>query len=500
MKIKDEFGKFRKDMLYPTYESLVYECKDYDKISRNKMIDEIVKEYKNPNYLYFICTKKELDFLKKFNNKKLNINDIEKYSWEINELNKKCIFSMIDYKVFDEQLENVKEALELHDKRSNKWEDDIAILIISMVKINANLSVNVLKSMVISLTKMSENDLENFLGNPLIHFYCRFEDIWHDELSAYEEMIIYRNYLDIFIDICEARKVYGMAGSIELNSDDIFDTFYYGFTVKKPSVKKMYDEINKNVAHELYFKIIDEARVLNNRNYLDVIFQDEELLEIINKALDDMPCAVMNGFTPKQYNKEIEKELILNKKFTAIPQNNAHLPKKAADEYYKLYFALLEYVNDKYKVSKKLKKIYQQLFLDESELYLIDDYLWEHKEIIDDFISENKYNFNEKELEQVKLFKTAVTSKNFVIIGFDREYTKFLSDDGKIYMVKGIRCDIDKIVDSEELPVIAGTTLLMFKDKIVYNGLLVRYGISFGNDLKVSIIEEMNKAITYYHL
>lgn len=44
-------------------------------------------------------------------------------------------------------------------------------------------------------------------------------------------------------------------------------------------------------------------------------------------------------------------------------QTNACLSKKDAYTYYKLYFALLEYTNDLYKISDKVKKIYKQKYL-----------------------------------------------------------------------------------------------------------------------------------------
>lgn len=114
MKLKDEFKSLPKDIVYDIYLSLVYSPKDYDKITKVKMLDEIIRQYDNNSYLYDICTEKELKFLKYIKNKKVNADDIQKYDWEINELNKKCIFSNITYDVYEEQINNVKSSLEYY--------------------------------------------------------------------------------------------------------------------------------------------------------------------------------------------------------------------------------------------------------------------------------------------------------------------------------------------------------------------------------------------------
>ena len=56
----------------------------------------------------------------------------------------------------------------------------------------------------------------------------------------------------------------------------------------------------------------------------------------------------------------------------------------------------------------------------------------------DEFIKENPYNFNEEEINVTKDFKKHVKSNFLMIVGFDKDYTKILAEDGKHYMVKGL--------------------------------------------------------------
>ena len=499
MKLKDEYLKLPKEMLYETYLKIVYKTKDYDNITRNKMLEEIIKEYNQENYLYHICTRKELDFLKYISKNKLSVDDIKKYEWEIKILNEKCIFSRVTLEVFEEQKQNVQDALKTYEQNNKKGIEDIIIFMISKVKTNAIMLTKALTSMIESMYNIDEKGINSIMGSPLFHFYCEFNYEFFAFSKQEEEFVSYRDYYNILDELKESRKIYGIAGSIPFDIRDDFDTFYYGFPIRKEKIKKMYNEINKRVDKEFLFQIIDEARVLNNRMGLDT-FMDNRLLEVVNEALDECPCAAMNGFTPNEYNNQLYEELDLDKEFSCIPQNNAHLCKNAADHYYKLYFALLDYINKKYKIHPEIKKIYKQEGIDVNKIYDIDKYLWKHKEIISDFIKDNDYKFTEEELSEINKFKNAITSNYFVIVGFDREYTKILSDDGKLYMVKGIRTDFDKMMNPKELPKIISTTLLMFKGVIVFKSFFGNVDIVFGNDVKKDIVDKMKSAIVHYHL
>lgn len=505
MKLKEEFVKLSKDTVYDMYLSIVYNTKDYDNISRSKMLDDILLEYNQGNYLYYICTRRELDFLKFIKDKEITEEIMIKYGWEIRELNRKCIFSRVDFKVFDEQADNVKDALDYYEFHKDRT-DDLFILMISLVRINGEMLTDVLINLVSSISKNVFNtgvdDLKKLLGHPLVHFYLEFNSDYSDDLGEVET-VLYRDYYALLDEMREKRREFGMVGGREVYYKDNFDMFYYGCNISNKKVKKMYDEVSKLINSEIVFKFIDEARVLNNRYMIDIMVKDEKLKNIINDALDCMPCAVMNGFTPNERMTELEEESLLDYKFSVIPQNNAHLCKNAADLFYKLYFGLLDYVNKKEHINLKLEKIYKQEGLDVRELYQIDNYLWEHKEeIIDEFVKVNPKEFNDEELEMIKGFKSAVTSNNFVVVGFDNDYTKILDlETNKLYMVKGIRSNIDEILDDyNNLPKVVATTLLMFDGKIVFNSFLSSYQISFGNDFKKLIVKGLDKAMKCYHL
>ncbi len=502
MLLKTEFLEFSKEKAYATYLRIVYINKDYDDISKNKMYNEIIKMYKEEKFLFNICTTKELIFLKMINNKEITEKDKGNYAWEINELNKKCIFSQDAFLIFEEQKEIVNDALkefESYDIMNKIIEENIIMFSIANIRICGELSTIALSSIIENGLKLDKEIMELILSHPLFHFYCEVGEVYEGDMVNVIEMINYRDYYDFLDDLFLARKEFGMSGTVEFSSKEILDYFYYGFPIENKKVEKMFKEILKREDSQNIFDLIEYVRVLNTRYMLNEEIEDKTLLNIINEALDETKCAAMNGFTPNQYKLEKIKDYELSKHFVSVPQNNAHLCKNAANLFYKIYFALLEYTNNHYQITEKIKKIYLQENIDVDLLLPINDYLWNHKEILDKFIEENVYDFDLEELEIVNGFKSAIT-EIFTIIGFEREHTLFLSDNGKIFMVKGIRTDFDELISSTDLPQMVETTLLMFKNNIVYNGFISTTDIKLGNEYKELVLKDFKDAMKYYHL
>lgn len=64
------------------------------------------------------------------------------------------------------------------------------------------------------------------------------------------------------------------------------------------------------------------------------------------------------------------------------------LSEKDGQLFYKLWMPLLDYVNKKYKVNRKLKNIAGAKILDPQEVKEIADVLWNNVELIDEYLAE----------------------------------------------------------------------------------------------------------------
>ncbi len=503
MKLKEFFKEHDKDFLYDKYVRIVFGCKEYDDITINTMSNEVIKEYHNDYFLFDICTEKELNILKKIRDGKLTKKDKDKFFWELYQLQDKLIIDK-NNNVFEELEDAVEDALKIEIGIQEKNIKDLDVFVVGYVKTNASSFVMVIKSILSDLYKIPDNAIEECLySSSFVHYYCGVRDRWMKSFNEYKEELFYRDYEGLLQDIDQGRKEYGIAGSLPFSSELFSDMFYYGMPLNNSITKKLYDEILKSKHRDFLFDVIEMRRLFNKDDYFINLSGavDNKMRSLIEDGVKEIPCAVMNSFTPNQYYKEKEVEVSIDIKFTHVPQNDAHLPKRGAEQFYKLYFALLEYTNTKYKVNQNIDKIYKQKSINAEELVSINDYLFDNKHIIDEFINDNPYKFNKEELDIICEFKTAVKSNKFVIVGYERNYTKVLSlDEGKIYMIKGVIGNLDKILKDSELPIFITTTLLMFKGNIIYNSFLSNSSIKFGNDVKRVIVEDIEKGMEYYHL
>lgn len=275
------------------------------------------------------------------------------------------------------------------------------------------------------------------------------------------------------------------------------DFYYYGLNYSNSKVKKMYDEVKKDKFSSYILNDIDRCRLLGITSAMSCFGQ--KYAKLIEDALLEIPSAAMNGLSPNKREELLIEEETLEDEFISVPQNNAHVHRDIAKKFYYYYFALLEYTNNKYKINDKINKIFKQENIDPHQISSIEEYLWNHKEIIDDFIHENPYKFDENDFYYVEQFKTGLTNDNYYFLGTDREYAKFLSKDKKIYMVKGLNSNLDEVLDTSNVPYMVSTHLLMFENNIIYTGLIGSYEFKFPSDIKKMILKEIKSAIKYYH-
>lgn len=484
-----------KELVFSYYIRIVDDIKPYEKLTVKKIIEEVLKQYSYENFLYYLCTSKELKFLKKILNNEIEEDDYLKYSFEIKTLNNKFIFDADDFCIFKEQLDNVKKAVSLFEKKGAFSDHYIAA--VGVLRLLGVLSLDVFKKLNYSgddtLSKKEiDESFKAYISNPLFRYYSF---IYENEDK--EMYICYEPYYDFIDELIENRKNYENIEAIQVSNDILEELFYYGFPIHIKKVKKMYDFINEYIPYLMEY--VDEARVLGDYSVVERFLSDDKAKDIIIDGLNLSPSCLLYGLSPKEYNEGISKRKTLNSKMSNDLQDNAHLSKEDADEFFDVYFALLEYTNNKHNIND-LKKIYKKLHLDQAKVLEISDYLFDHANIIDNFIKENPYDFDDEMLSVTKDFKKYVKSNFLMIVGFDKDYTKILAEDGKLYMVKGLRSNIDEVVSRDLIPTLISTTLIMFKGTIVYCGLLKSADMKYDNMIIEAILQEANKAITYYHL
>ena len=115
-------------------------------------------------------------------------------------------------------------------------------------------------------------------------------------------------------------------------------------------------------------------------------------------------------------------------------------------------------------------------------------------DLIDAFVSENPARLSADELAIVRSWRNLVAGKFYVFREL-KKYTIFLSTDEPpiAYGVFALSDPFETLI-GPYLPVLVETVLLPFKDKIVYDGLMTTYRISFGSGIRRSLNEGFKEA------
>ena len=164
--------------------------------------------------------------------------------------------------------------------------------------------------------------------------------------------------------------------------------------------------------------------------------------------------------------------------------------------FYRLFSALLGYVN------RRLVVIAEQ-FSDSSEYTLLPpqtrgkvrDALYEHRELIDQFVADNSAGLSYEELDIIARWKNALVGRYYVFRHL-KKYTIFLSASDKppkAYGVVGLADPIEHIV-GPHLPILCNAVLLPFLGQIIYDGLIAPYSITFGGGVRRSLNQDYNRA------
>lgn len=515
MKLLDEIKNCNKEFVFDNYTRIVEDYKDYEKITKVKMAQEICKVYEDYNNIIDICTTRELKYLKMYFNNNTSYKS-EKYSWERQTLASKFIIHSIyrgEIDIYEEIYDNVKEAVLNANLNTSKEKDEINEFLVSYCKVQGScLLFSLVQISGILLDIEPEKLFDHIYNNRVFKYYVSLMGKYDESFGKEMPVLYFNDYYFLLDDLDEERKKQGRAYTPNFNLEDYKCLFYNDFNINNKTIKKFYEKLKE--LPFFWFSAVDivkESALLNKgRESLKEAINSVPALKscdltdffnLMDKAMDEMASGALNGLTPNELKKikleEKKQEEEMKRNF--VRQKDAHLNGKDADLFYKLFFGILDFTNQKYKIKKKFK-IYKQEHLNPADLVDIVDKLFDDSKerIIDEFCTTNPYKFNEEELTIVRGFKNGIRGE-FILARYEEEYTAIMSTD-KTYMIKGLNSNIDEVIDYDDLPEMVRTTLLPFKGYIVYDGMLNSFGISLGLNFKKMVNKEYARLMKYYHL
>jgi len=163
--------------------------------------------------------------------------------------------------------------------------------------------------------------------------------------------------------------------------------------------------------------------------------------------------------------------------------------------FFKLHRALMFFVNQRLNVIPNKPATPEEFAALSPEVRVkVRDALNAHLELIESFANENPAHFSDDELDIVRSWRHLVHGKFYVFREL-KKYTVFLSTTSPAiaYGVLALSQPFEDLI-GPYLPVLTQTVLLPFKDRIVYDGLMSSYNISFGPGIRRSLNESFKEA------
>ena len=138
------------------------------------------------------------------------------------------------------------------------------------------------------------------------------------------------------------------------------------------------------------------------------------------------------------------------------------LGKQDAELFYELWFPLLDFVNQKYRICPGVGTIDRSRGVDAADAKKIADYLWSHTQVLQEYLAQAKLPE-----EQAQIVAGWVQCKpgKYIMERHLKKGTVFISeDDQTVYMVKGLFSTWEEMLGKG--PVLLDAVLIPFKDMI----------------------------------
>ena len=159
-----------------------------------------------------------------------------------------------------------------------------------------------------------------------------------------------------------------------------------------------------------------------------------------------------------------------------------------AELFFKLMWRLQLYVNQKQQILPGVDSVEDYVALAQTEKVQVRKALWENPTMIDDYAAENPHNLPDDELDIVRKWNRFIVG-TWHIFRYLKKHAIFVGD-GQVYGVLALRDSLEDILYGRRLPIMVQAVLLPFKGKIVYDGMLNLYNISFGGGIRSNLKEE----------
>ena len=165
-----------------------------------------------------------------------------------------------------------------------------------------------------------------------------------------------------------------------------------------------------------------------------------------------------------------------------------------SERYYRIWWPLLSLVNTRANLVSDFPKNPKKSGISPEVAFKVRDALWGSPEYLNEFIEANPAKLNKADLAVAASWSRRV-SGNFIIMKHLKKHSIFLLDSEKpsAFGVLGLMSPIDEVTPYSP-PFMVQAVLLPFEGKIIYDGLLLPYSVSFGGNIRRGFSQRLRTA------
>jgi hypothetical protein len=165
-----------------------------------------------------------------------------------------------------------------------------------------------------------------------------------------------------------------------------------------------------------------------------------------------------------------------------------------AELFFRLHGLLMCFVNERLQIIPDIGTPDEFSALPPRTRFEVRNAFLDEIDLIESFVDENPANLSDEETDIVLSWQHQVSGRFYAFRQL-KKYMVFLPTDGPpvAYGVVALTEPFESLI-GPYLPVLTETVLMPFKDKIVYDGLLSTYNISFGGGIKRSLNDSYREA------
>jgi hypothetical protein len=155
--------------------------------------------------------------------------------------------------------------------------------------------------------------------------------------------------------------------------------------------------------------------------------------------------------------------------------------------FFRLYFDLLYCANKEHGIVSDLADGRHPKIVDSAKAYQVREKIIENPSWIDEYIELNQTGLSAEDQEILLAWQQHFVRGKFLLMRYLAKFAVFMTtgdeDSTRLYGVTGLSHQFEDVIPKANLPMMFEAIILPFRDKIIYDGLISPYSISFGPEM-----------------